>query len=209
MYVWVRLRPHSFLKSEWPLGPRKEPRYTIHFSQKSRQTNPLQVPQKGPYREGGPLTGHFAYLSKISSFGFPSKGALPEAPFTEPLERAMPHPQSPFIQLSKSHVDEPSFTEPLERAMPHPQSPFIQLSKSHVDEPSSKFPKRSPYEKRCPSPEPCLNILQGPRQGSPPSRFPSQSSQRERERERERERDTPPPEVLAARLICSVSLELL
>ena len=41
-------------------------------------------------------------------------------------------------------------------------------------------PKRGPYGKRCPSPEPFLHILQGPRQGSPPSRFPSQSSHRER-----------------------------
>jgi len=30
--------------------------------------------------------------------------------------------------------------------MPHPQSPFIQLSKSPVDEPSSRFPKWGPYE---------------------------------------------------------------
>jgi len=86
--------------------------------------NPLQVPQKGPYKEGSPLTGNFAYLSKTSSFGFPSKGALPETPSTEPLERAMPQPQSPFVQLSKSPVDQPSL----------------------------RFPKRSPYEKRCPSP---------------------------------------------------------
>jgi hypothetical protein len=64
--------------------------------------------------------------------------------------------------------------------MPHPQSPFIQLSKSPVHEPSSKFPRRSPYKKRFPSLEPFLNILNGPRQGSPPSSFPSQSSHRER-----------------------------
>jgi len=50
--------------------------------------NHLQVPQKGPYGEEGPPTGHFAYLSKTSSFGLPSKGALPEAPFMEPLESA-------------------------------------------------------------------------------------------------------------------------
>jgi len=114
--------------------------------------NPLKVPQKGPYREGGLLTGHFAYLSKTSTFGFPSKGALPEATSTEPLERAMPHPQSPFIQLSKSPVDKPS----------------------------SRFSKWSPCEKRCPSPDPFHNILQSPQQGSPPSGFPSYSSHRER-----------------------------
>jgi hypothetical protein len=43
-----------------------------------------------------------------SSFGLHGKGALPEAPSTEPLERAIPHLHSPFIQLSKSPVDKPS-----------------------------------------------------------------------------------------------------
>jgi hypothetical protein len=60
--------------------------------------------------------------------------------------------------------------------------PLPQLSKSQANESSSRFPKRSPYEKRCPSPDPFLNILQGPQQGSPPSRFPSQSSHKEGER---------------------------
>jgi len=69
------------------MGPRREPRYTIHFSQKSRQTNPLQVPQEGPYRKGGPHKGHFAYLSKTSSSGFPTKGALLEASSGEDLKR--------------------------------------------------------------------------------------------------------------------------
>jgi hypothetical protein len=114
--------------------------------------NPLQVPQKGPYGEGGLLTGNFAYLSKTSTYRFPSKGALLEAPSMEPLERAVPHLQSPFIHLTKSPVDEPSY----------------------------RFPKRSPYEKICLSPEPFLNILQGSQQGSPPSRCPSQSSHGER-----------------------------
>jgi len=31
--------------------------------------------------------------------------------------------------------------------MPHPQSPFIQLSKSPIDEPSSRFLKRGPMER--------------------------------------------------------------
>jgi len=39
-------------------GSKKEPRYTLLVSQKSRQMNPLQVPQQGPYGEGGPPTGH-------------------------------------------------------------------------------------------------------------------------------------------------------
>ena len=47
---------------------------------------------------------------------FPSKGALPDAPSVDPLERAIPHRQSPFIQLSKSPVDEPSSRFPKSRA---------------------------------------------------------------------------------------------
>jgi len=54
------------------------------------------------------------------------------------------------------------------------------FSKSPVDKPSPRFPKWGPYGKRCQSPEPFLHILQGPQQGSPPSRFPSQSSHREK-----------------------------
>jgi len=72
-------------------GSKKEPRYTLLVSQKSQQTNPLQVPQQGPYGGGGPPTGHFAYLSKTSSYGFPSKGALPQGPPNGILRRVMPH----------------------------------------------------------------------------------------------------------------------
>jgi hypothetical protein len=50
------------LKSACPLGPRKEPSYTILFSQKVPQANPLQVPQQGIYGERYPLIGHF-YIS--------------------------------------------------------------------------------------------------------------------------------------------------
>ena len=46
------------LKSECPLGPRKEPRYTILFSKKFWQVNPLQVPQRGPFGERYLLIGH-------------------------------------------------------------------------------------------------------------------------------------------------------
>jgi len=52
---------------------------------------PLQVPQQGPYGKGGPFTGHFAYLLKTSSFGFPSKGALPQGPLRGIPHREMPH----------------------------------------------------------------------------------------------------------------------
>jgi hypothetical protein len=68
---------------------------------------PSRFPKRAPIR-GRHAHRAFAYLSKTSSFRFQSKGALPEAPSTEPLERAIPHPKSPFIQLSKSPVNEPS-----------------------------------------------------------------------------------------------------
>jgi hypothetical protein len=72
-------------------GFKKEPRYTFIASQKSRQTNSLQVPQQGPYKERGPSTRHFAYLSKTSSFGFPSTGVLPQGPLNGIPRREMPH----------------------------------------------------------------------------------------------------------------------
>jgi hypothetical protein len=103
-------------------------------------------------------------LLNISS-RVPNEGASPPPP-----------PRGPLYGVS-SETD----TSPLE-----PLS--TNISKSPVDEPSSRFPKRGPYGKRCPSPEPFPHILQGPQQGSPPSRFPSQSCHREREIERERER---------------------
>ena len=43
-----------------------------------------------------------------------------------------------------------------------------------------QFPHQDPYEKRCPTPEPFLHILQVPQQESPPSRFPSHSSYRQK-----------------------------
>jgi len=65
----------------------------IYFSffSKIPTNEPLQVPQQGPYRERGPFRGHFAYLSRTSSFGFPSKGALPQGPLHGIPRREMPH----------------------------------------------------------------------------------------------------------------------
>jgi hypothetical protein len=48
------------------------------------------------------FTGHFAHLSKTSSFGFPSKGTLPQGPLHGIPCRDMPHHYSPpsFIYQS-------------------------------------------------------------------------------------------------------------
>jgi hypothetical protein len=52
---------------------------------------PLQIPQQGPHEERGPFTGHFVYLSKTSSFRFPSKGARPQGPLNGIPRSEMPH----------------------------------------------------------------------------------------------------------------------
>jgi hypothetical protein len=73
------------LKILMPSGSKKGTQIYFLFPQKSRQTNPLQVPQQGPYREGGPPTGHLAYLSKKPIFQGRSEGAPHEAPSIQPL----------------------------------------------------------------------------------------------------------------------------
>jgi hypothetical protein len=70
------------------------------FLSKVPANKPPPGSPKSPYRQGGPFTGHFAYLSKTSFFEFPSKEPVPDAPYTDPLEREVPHSQSSFIQLS-------------------------------------------------------------------------------------------------------------
>jgi len=104
--------------------------------------NPLQVPQKGPYGERGPLTGRFAYLSKTSSFGFPSK--VPFITFRDPNKGAPP----------------PGFPNraPIERERcPVSRAPF-QLSLS------------VPSEHTCPSLEPSSPYPSGSPERSPPNR---------------------------------------
>jgi len=52
----------------------------LPFSLKeSQQANPLQVPQRGPYGEKYPLTGHL-YLSLNISLIFPSESPVREPP---------------------------------------------------------------------------------------------------------------------------------
>jgi hypothetical protein len=72
-------------------GSKKGTQIYFSFLSKVLANNPLRVPQQGPYGERGLCTGHFAYLSKTSSFGFPSKGALPQGPLYGIPHREMPH----------------------------------------------------------------------------------------------------------------------
>ena len=189
---------------------------TLFFSLKSpsKQT-PFKLPNRAPMEREAHLQGILHISQKTHLSGSPVKEPSLKVPFMESLTGDAPPLEPSFIHQSKSLVHDPPPHMPgspqMERG-PHgercpfpetfltlsssvpseeapPRAPFIQLSKSAVDEPSSRFPKR-PYGKRCLSPEPFLHILQGPQQGSRPSRFPSQSSHRQKER-------TPPSEPLS------------
>jgi len=57
--------------------------------------------------------------------------------------------------------------------------PPLSISQSSQETSPLQVPQQGPYGNRCPSPEPLVPVLQGPQQGSSPSRFPSQSSHRQ------------------------------
>ena len=60
------------------------------------------------------------HLSKTSSFGFPSKGALPQGPLNGIPRREMPHHQSPpsFIYQSPQYMSPPTHQIPLDSPFP-------------------------------------------------------------------------------------------
>jgi len=91
----------------------------------------LQVPLWSPSQSDAPSLEPSNISSRV-----PSEGAPPPRPPA----------WSPFRERER------------ERETLHLQSPLYHLSKSPVDEPSSRFPKRGPYGRRCPSPEPFFYI---------------------------------------------------
>jgi hypothetical protein len=75
----------------------------LSFSlKKSQEANPLQVPQRGPYGERYPLTGHFYTSLNISLFIFPSESLVREPPpcslTGSPMDRNTPSSQ-PLVHL--------------------------------------------------------------------------------------------------------------
>jgi len=62
----LKFQTATKLKILMSSGSKKGTQIYFFFSLKSRQTNPLQVPQQGPYGERYPFTGHFVYLFKSS-----------------------------------------------------------------------------------------------------------------------------------------------
>jgi len=116
---------------------------------------PLQVPQQGPYGEGGPLTGHFAYLSKTSSYGFPS----PKVPLLESFAESYPTTRA----LLHSSIKVPGIRAP---PLPAYQVPLDWKWAS------TKMPVSGDF----------LNISSRvPSEGAPPPRPPPRSLFRERD----------------------------
>ena len=95
----------------------------LFLSQKSRQTA-LQVPQQGPYEERGPFAGHFAYLKKKTSFGFPTKGALSQGPLMESLVERYPTTRALHSSIKVPGIRDPRIpgSPRLERG-PHGEMP--------------------------------------------------------------------------------------
>jgi len=84
-------------------------RYTINFSQKSRQKNPLQVPQKGSYKEGGPPTGNLHISQKPDFSHFPVKELSPRPPPRNLLRERYPIPRDPLTVHLSITIDNDQF----------------------------------------------------------------------------------------------------
>jgi hypothetical protein len=61
-------------------GSKRNPDILSFSLRNSRQANPFQVPQRGPYGERYTLTGHFYVSLNISLFIFPSESPVREPP---------------------------------------------------------------------------------------------------------------------------------
>jgi len=158
-------------------GFKKEPRYTLLVSQKSWQTNPLQVPQQGPYGKEGLPTGHFSISQKPHLSGSPVKE--PPGPLMEslaewwPITRALQHiSQGPQWRRFPSQT--PS-TDPLqgERCLIHRAPLTISQSPWQTSPPpGSLCREQSLYGRRCPSPEPFSTYPTGTPAGGPSLQVP-------------------------------------
>jgi len=69
-----------FLKSYVLWVQKRNPDMFTFSLKESQQANPLQVPQRGPYGEKYPFTGHFYLSLNRSLFIFPSECPVKESP---------------------------------------------------------------------------------------------------------------------------------
>ena len=71
-------------------GSKKGPQIYFTFLSKVPANEPPPGSPTGPLWRGRPVYRPFAYLSKTSSFGFPSKEPSPKVPLTESLTERCP-----------------------------------------------------------------------------------------------------------------------
>jgi len=71
--------PH-FLKSNCPLGPKKEPRYVTLFPLRVPESESLPGSPTGPLRTEIPAYREFFYLTQYISFIYPTKSPAREPP---------------------------------------------------------------------------------------------------------------------------------
>jgi hypothetical protein len=79
------------LKIPMASGFKKGTHIYFSFLSKVPANEPPPGSPKVSYGDRGPFTRYFAYLSKTSSFGFPSKAALPQGPLNRIPRREMPY----------------------------------------------------------------------------------------------------------------------
>ena len=95
MYVWVRLKPYSDLKPEWP--PRSK-RYSdiLFISLKSPvKRTPSRFPKRAPIEREAHLQGILHISKKPHLSGFPVKEPSPRPPSQSLLKERCPIPRAP------------------------------------------------------------------------------------------------------------------
>jgi hypothetical protein len=120
---WGFLLSTTFPEILCSLGPKKETRPSRKACpvslKESRQANPLQVPQQGPYGEKDPPTGHF-YLSLNI---FPS-----ESPVREPLPCSLT--QSPWAAILRHQSHWSTFHSSMSARVPKKEPFCIHMGKN-------------------------------------------------------------------------------
>jgi len=157
--------PHNLISAQESPVPLPKfqvtPRFKILMPSGSKKGTQIYYPFLSKVLQANPLQvpQWGPYRKKPISRAFlnissrvPSKGAFPRGS----LHWASSERNTPFLEAIHPSLEVPGRWTPFQ------------------------VPHWGPYGKICPSPEPFLPILQGPQQGSPPSRFPLQSSHRQR-----------------------------
>ena len=128
---------------------KKEPRYTIHLSQKSRQTNPSRFPKRAPIEREARLQG-ILHISQKPHVRFPEKELSPRPPPCSllrcPIPRA-PSSSSHSLRQTSPPPGSPN-TPPMKRDAPFPE-PFLNIFQGPQEgSPPSRFLSHSSHRQR-------------------------------------------------------------